>query len=202
MNKSVLISIQPKWCALIANDKKTIEVRKTAPKLQTPFKCYIYCTKQGRPLVYGQYNPCAPECYQQTYGYSKEDADKIFGNLQGKVIGEFMCDKIYEIKNLSSRFMVNNDIALTDSLAKESCLQFEDMCNYLGEKDGYAWHISDLVIYDTPKELGEFNGLKKCNQCKVSGYESSACIHDENCIISLPLTRPPQSWCYIEELKA
>ena len=45
--KSVLISIQPKWCELIANGKKTVEVRKTRPKLETPFKCYIYCTQGG-----------------------------------------------------------------------------------------------------------------------------------------------------------
>ena len=43
--KSILISIQPKWCELIASGKKTIEVRKTRPKLETPFKCYIYETK-------------------------------------------------------------------------------------------------------------------------------------------------------------
>ena len=69
MRKSVLISIQPKWCELIANGKKTIEVRKTKPKLETPFKCYIYCTRQGRPLVYG--SPCpsyVEENLVQTYG--------------------------------------------------------------------------------------------------------------------------------------
>ena len=43
--KSVLISIKPKYCELIANGKKTVEVRKTRPKIKFPFKCYIYCTK-------------------------------------------------------------------------------------------------------------------------------------------------------------
>ena len=43
----VLISIRPQWCELIANGKKTIEVRKSRPKLETPFKCYIYETKTG-----------------------------------------------------------------------------------------------------------------------------------------------------------
>lgn len=43
--KSVLISIKPQYCELIASGKKTVEVRKRRPKLQTPFKCYIYCTK-------------------------------------------------------------------------------------------------------------------------------------------------------------
>lgn len=43
--KAVLISIKPQWCDLIATLKKTIEVRKTKPKLDTPFKVYIYCTQ-------------------------------------------------------------------------------------------------------------------------------------------------------------
>ena len=48
--KSVLISIQPKWCERIADGSKTIEVRKTKPKLDTPFKVYIYCTEEKRLL--------------------------------------------------------------------------------------------------------------------------------------------------------
>ena len=31
--KSVLISIQPKWCELIASGQKTVEVRKSKPKM-------------------------------------------------------------------------------------------------------------------------------------------------------------------------
>ena len=41
MDKSVLISIRPKWCELIASGEKTIEVRKTRPKLETPFKGWV-----------------------------------------------------------------------------------------------------------------------------------------------------------------
>ena len=47
--KAVLISIRPEWCAKIASGEKTIEVRKTRPKLETPFKCYIYCTLPRYP---------------------------------------------------------------------------------------------------------------------------------------------------------
>ena len=43
--KSVMLSIQPKYCALISSGAKTVEIRKTKPKSKTPFKCYIYCTK-------------------------------------------------------------------------------------------------------------------------------------------------------------
>ena len=45
MSKAVMLSIRPKWCEKIASGEKTIEVRKTRPKLETPFKCYIYETQ-------------------------------------------------------------------------------------------------------------------------------------------------------------
>lgn len=45
MSKAVMLSIRPKWCEKIASGEKTIEVRKTKPKLDTPFKCYIYETQ-------------------------------------------------------------------------------------------------------------------------------------------------------------
>lgn len=66
MKRAVLISINPKWCELIASGKKTIEVRKTKPKLLPPFKCYIYCTQTDELMKY----PGWP----------------------GRVIGEFTCD--------------------------------------------------------------------------------------------------------------
>ena len=77
--KSVLISIQPKWCELIANSKKTVEVRKTKPKLETPFKCYIYCTANNK----GTHDLLE---IHNTQG-------KIY-KANSKVIGEFICKGI------------------------------------------------------------------------------------------------------------
>ena len=74
MSKAVMISIRPKWCEKIASGEKTIEVRKTKPKLETPFKCYIY----------------------ETQGWWKRDGLRAF-RLGGRVIGEFTCDRIYGI---------------------------------------------------------------------------------------------------------
>ena len=48
MNRAVLISIKPEWCSLIATGNKTVEIRKSIPKLDTPFKCYIYCAKTSK----------------------------------------------------------------------------------------------------------------------------------------------------------
>lgn len=175
--KTVLISIQPKWCELIASGKKTVEVRKTKPKLATPFKCYIYCTKD-EPL------------YRSGEKFWCKTAGE-FGN--GKVIGEFVCDKVIEFENdcYEPAFVETADL---------SCIGIEGLCDYLGKKDkGYGWHITDLLIYDDPKRLMEFCIWKKCNSCRDTGYESTACMYDEDCKVPAVITRPPQSWCYVEE---
>lgn len=149
-----MISIRPEWCQKIMAGRKTIEVRKTRPKMNPPFKCYIY------------------EC----------------GN--GKVIGEFLCDEIINI---------NGAGRIPSDAARPTCLEPAELHQYLGAATGYGWHISNLKIYDTPKELIEFHTRKKCKSCNKSGYESTACIYDENCIIPAAITKAPQSWCYVEE---
>lgn len=163
MSKAVMLSIRPKWCELIANGTKTVEVRKSRPKLHTPFKCYIYCTQSGVALgAWGKH---------------------------GKVIGEFTCDRIYELAPLNHA---------PDDVEQQACLTREEIVRYL-KGAGCGWHISDLKIYDKPKELTEFHTWKKCKSCSKSGYESTACIYDENCMVPVAITKAPQSWCYVEE---
>jgi predicted transcriptional regulator len=181
--KSVLISIQPKWCELIAQGKKTVEVRKTRPKLETPFKVYIYCTK-GETI------------------YLPRD---IFRNeaLNGKVIGEFVCDEI-----------ITAELGHYCNIpCKESQLDVLDLMDYADEKTVYGWHISDLVIYDKPKTLSEFKHECKntynfssrcCEGCDYYYTESNESIgfyDDCACDCLPPMKRPPQSWCYVEELE-
>lgn len=186
MNKAVLISIQPQWCELIASGEKTVEVRKTKPKLQTPFRCYIYET-QGRTET----------------PFVDEEGHEIFKG-RGQVIGEFVCDRIDTVASIRTPCM--DYITVNDKwnthFCEISCLNVDELGKYLGfNKDGYAWHISDLVIYDEPKELIYFYVWKKCNSCRDTGYESTACCFDIDCKVPAVITRPPQSWCYVEELK-
>ena len=128
----------------------------------------------------------------------------------GKVIGEFICDKIYNL----FPFAMGTGIELLDELVspemfcKESCLTEQEICDYIGEKDGYGWHISDLKIYDKPKELSEFYSAKCDMSCenKKRGFNMDFCMAYENgshfCkelnCDKKRLTRPPQSWCYVE----
>lgn len=188
--KAVLISIRPKWCQKIINGRKTIEVRKTRPKMNPPFKCYIYCTKGQERLVailkdgdenYG-------EIYHGKPVFIKTSVPSVC-DMYGKrkmVIGEFICDRIYELETKAhggSYYVKGENQPTTNDVARQSCLDLRDMHEYLQSQVGYGWHISSLKIYDTPRELREFTGLR---QTKF-GAEP------------VPITRPPQSWCYVEE---
>lgn len=197
--KSVLISIQPKWCELIAIGKKTIEVRKTAPKLQTPFKCYIYCTNEkhkGEVLLIGN------DGKQVAFGdYRNAFHWKNIGN--GKVVGEFVCDRIDKIKPLYE-FYREIGYDLNDDQQAETCLTRDELKSYGKGNPLYGLHISDLKIYDTPKELREFwrpcpnKSTEKILDC-AAGIKSCKYKTEElpfQC--TAHLTRPPQSWCYVD----
>ena len=170
MSKAVLISIRPKWCELIANGAKTVEVRKSRPKIATPFKCYIYCTQSGVALgAWGKH---------------------------GKVIGEFTCDRIDRLAPANEPYGIYD---IDDDYVLQTCLENGALWDYGHGTSLYGWHISDLKIYDKPKELTEFHTWKKCKSCSKSGYESTACIYDENCMVPVAITKAPQSWCYVED---
>lgn len=172
--KSILLSIKPKYVELIASGQKTIEVRKTAPQ-EVPFKCYIYETK-------GQY-------VKFTHG-----AHTKYGYGRGKVIGEFVCDKVY----MSFVGYMKNEPCYWDIL-NGSCLTKDEIMNYGKWKTLYGWHISDLKIYDKPRELSEFSrpcsysGL--CFSCKRTSFKK-----DGNLLCNTKITRPPQSWMHVEDL--
>lgn len=199
--KSVLMSIKPKYCELIATGKKTIEVRKTKPKIKTPFKCYIYCTK-GEYSIYGNDKHCVTDYLNfLNSDSSKEGLKKVAGlsKWNGKVIGEFICDRI------TGGFLIS---PWSDYIQKKSCLTYSEIEKYAGDKPVWSWHISNLVIYDEPKELSEFYTLcseyerehitSKCGRCRhISFNEFDRCLECD-CKGEKKLTRPPQSWCYVE----
>ena len=193
MSKGVLISIRPRWCEKIINGDKTIEVRKTRPKMDTPFKCYIYCTLPKHP--------------HEDFIATDYPKPQFYGG--GKVIGEFTCDRIDWITHIGYTGIPNLvETRICDAatmrtspvggLLNAACLTPKMLNDYLAWGDGYGWHIVDLKIYETPKKLTEFHTWKKCKSCSKSGYESTACIYDENCMVQMAITKAPQSWCYVE----
>lgn len=237
--KKILLSVHPKYCELMFNGKKTIEIRKSAPKLEPPFEVLVYCTKRGRPLVWG--TPCVgyvDERLTQTYGYGFAEAERIFDEIyNGKVIGSFVCDKItryesefwdddtyeriqepwepldfaeygeYEYDTIG----VNGEFCGAGiELSKQSCLSWSELRNYVGQglKDFYGWHITEPKLFDDPKALSEFyipckwyekgNGCPE--DCALFDYIGAIDETDDFCQGKRPITRPPQSFCYVEDI--
>lgn len=181
MMKSVLIAIRPQWVEKIASGKKTIEVRKTAPK-EVPFKAYIYESRNGG-------HRCK-HCNEKDSCYSYAPKNVGCYNGRGKVIGEFICDKASELDYV---YYWNNGYEF------ETCLTYRQVADYGKGKPLYGWHISDLKIYDRPKELSEFSrpcsysGL--CFSCKRTSFKK-----DGNLLCNTKITCPPKSWMYVEDL--
>lgn len=161
--KAVLKSIKPKYCELIASGLKTVELCKTRPKLDVPFKVYIYQTKSK--WIY-----------------------KILewlGLHQGKVIGEFVCDDISFALCYPFPKSFSNRPLFFEKIVTQTCLSMDEIKKYGNGEAVNGWHISDLKIYDKPKELSEFR--KPYIPKSYSDLDG--------------LKRPPQSWCYVEELE-
>jgi predicted transcriptional regulator len=205
--KSVLISIQPKYCELIASGKKTVEVRKTKPKLEVPFKVYIYCTKD---------NTFAEKTLR---GFDDNGKALYYKANKGKVIGEFVCDRVigtcpWRLKGETGWCAKRTEEEA--HLPDMACLTLEEIEQYAGHEGRgiYGWHISDLVIYDKPRELSEFytEGDCDCMNCKKcywfdrgNGYNV-----ENDCNLAYkgvelhkslkPIIRPFQSWGYVYEI--
>lgn len=171
MAKAVLISIRPEWVEKILSGEKTLEVRKTRPKLETPFKVYIYCTS-GRPDLN---IPISPERLMRDYldTGSMRSLNCPLGN--GKIIGEFVCDTYVTDKMLGHDTLFN----------AAACMSEPDVVAYSEGNPLYGWHISGLKVYDNPLELTAF---RKPELPTGLRYEEDV------------IKRPPQSWCYVEAL--
>lgn len=189
--KAVMLAIRPEWCQKIISGEKTVELRKSFPttdKVKTPFKCYIYCTQDNTDLVPSRI-------------WWKADKTGFQHIMNGKVIGEFVCDALYWAVSHPKAFAGHP--CFHRAAIESACMTMAQAENYSKGKNVYGWHISELVIYDKPKELSEFlkpciHGEKdiSCFQCEKSGYDSTMHITCFN-----RCQKPPQSWYYVEELK-
>lgn len=173
MAKSVLISIRPRWASLILSGEKTLEIRRTCPRLSPPFKCYIYCSKARRPWV-------------------RKDLPGI--RQDGYILAEFMCDTITRLAHVGFTgipspvklmAMDKNGFAKPAGTFNidPSCMMLSEIERYLDGRDGFAWHISQLKIYDAPEQLSRFTRLQD------TGFGAAP----------MPFKRAPQDWCYVEE---
>ena len=198
-----MLSTRPKWCEKICHEigtdkngkpiyEKEIEVRKTKPSIPTPFKVFIYETYDkkydGIGICWGK--------------------GKCFEHGCKKVIGEFVCDKVYKLFSFADDTLYDavgfNQYLHLGTIEKETCLTQKELCNYGKGKPLYAWHISDLKIYDKPKELSEFVTARGKDYCDGCGVAWESCNGDYHCTQKhcdgYHLSRAPQSYMYVEEV--
>lgn len=213
MSKKILMSIKPHWAEKIFTNIKIIEVRKTAPKIDTPFEVLVYKTKHkgGKAIV-------------------NEVLNSVYGG--GKVIGSFICDKItryesefwdddtyeriqepWEPSDFAEYGEYEYDTIGENGefygkgieLSKQSCLSWSEFRSYVGQglKDFYGWHITEPKLFDKPRELCEFyapcrKGKETADEsCKGCSYAFKG-VSTGEIICDNAITRPPQSFCYIE----
>ena len=159
MSNEILISIKPEWVAKILKGEKTLEIRKTAPKCELPCYVYIYCTKSSTHSLFRKLDG--------SYAYEKCYMGKY--DLTGKVVAMFELMYCFPFESDISKY----DLDSQEVFLKASCLTKEQILEYGKGKQLHAWEISELSIFDEPKELSEFKGEM------VFG------------------DKPPQSWRYI-----
>lgn len=188
--KAVLMSIHPEYCEKIFNGEKTLEIRRTVPKLAPPFKVYVYCTKDPKKLLWA-----APR-----YFYCDDRAHNGFDkSLNGKVIGEFICKSVVRWPVYGAPGWHEKapwyDVGIEN--LKNACLSMRQLLAYGKGSDLYALTVSSLRLYSTPKELNRFirpcpKNLM-CEECDHFFELADKCGNPY-----LRLKRPPQSWCYVE----
>ena len=191
--KSIMTSASPYLCEKIANGQCKILVRKSAPK-EVPFKAYIYCTKTKNKWSLSDYEGA----------YQNSEGEIVYA--QQHVIGEFICDKVEVLFNTNG----NPENYMTDILPtvlQKTALSFKEFQDYVGSRSDknniYGWHISDLKIYDKPKELSEFyrpcsySGIcYSCNRFRPNGTPNDK----PNDFCDGEITRPSQSYMYVKEI--
>lgn len=187
MSRAVLISIRPEWCEKILSSEKTLEIRKNRPKIEPPFHVYIYCTR-GKKVLYRS----NADNHIRLYNKPSWAAFSHHTIMSGKVIARFTCDAILPMSVLYSD--PTHHLALREFPG--TGMTDKQIMDYLGNGGtGYGWHISDLVIYDAPVDLCNFQRF--CNHaedcCTCNRWDSNR----YECIAGL--LRAPQSWCYVED---
>lgn len=184
----IMASINPEWIDAIFDYIKHYEVRKSKPSISVPFKVFIYCTKNGKVFFRNSNGSTFTTPYSVKKLLNEMPDAEI---LNGKVIGEFICDEIIEV---SREHIINTSKAPAKikSALYLSCVSQEALIRYCGKKEVlYFWHISKLKKYDEPKEISDFYGPDYKHETFGSWVWKMGPV----------LTRAPQSYCFANALQ-
>ena len=191
--RTLMIAIHPEHGVNILNLIKKLEVRSWQPKGELPIKVLIYITK-GEPYLTWDYNMNHLGSMWKVFELH-EEKDNDYQYLNGKVVAKFILNKAEDIimRKICGEWEVYGSENGQDSLIQKSCLTQKEIFRYFKGNNGYAWKIDDLVIFDKPKELGEFYHYKK--KLIDCGMDCPPYIDE----VKVPLTKAPQKMVWVEE---
>ena len=154
----IIISLCPKWCKLILSGKKTVELRKSRPRIEPPFHVYLYETKAGKGQVVGE---CI--CYKIEKYRADFTSDSCYEDIRRIDVNEDS-EEEEDVFITSNEFENPNDCYL----CKKSKLTFEEIKQYIfngksGFFEFYGWYLAKVTEYKKARQLSAL-GLQRAPQ--------------------------------------
>lgn len=180
----VLASLKPYYYYLVGEGIKKIEVRKVEPKSKRWDRDVLFYMSKD----------------EKSFAKIPKELQEKYRKHFGKVGLKYVCDKIIDISVVVRNCNEDCNKVYYNDECKGSCLTWKELQEYGKGKTLYDWHISDLKIYDKPKELSEFRKpcsdkyIKKYKYCQ--GCKHGLCADLADCWNTVNC--PPQSMCYVE----
>lgn len=198
MKKSILLRVEPEQVVKILYGEKTLELQKRVPKDFVGW-VYIYVTKGSKGIYFDYLN-------KEWFFFGKGNVCN--GTIHnGKVVARFWFDSYtkytYDNYPLHSGYeeytgewvdtteTVEDSYNITSGDLKRLCLNYEEVEKFGKSRPLYAWHIKQLEIFYTPKELSNFYVLDDEH------------IHDDSsCLtywkrVKISINKGPQFWQYV-----
>lgn len=178
--EAVMINLSPEACNRITLGEQIAFLKKTRPNLNPPFKVYVCCGMAGLPTY-------VTNDKLETVSVYEECPDII----NGRVIAEFVCKDIAKITDAVTHYEVQGFVerGLHQILYEDACSNYEQLYRLLSKKSAYAWYVSNLKVYDTPKKVSDF-----CKpDYKHKGFGTWVWKQGRY------LTQPPTNWCYVKD---
>lgn len=211
---SILISEPPEQVANILNGKQSIIISKTAPKewkdyisekskeKPKPKTGYVYCTnphaKKVLSLFTADFQPYLNTCRSICNG-------RVVASFTLMEVEKINCETYPSDDSYQFRHEYFPEKSTEDEILRKSCIS--GLEPYLDGCEGYAWHISDLQIFDKPKNIWEFEhvggylSVKDCPKKEKGFCNMGFGVRGYSGCDKARLKRPPKPWCYVEELQ-
>lgn len=192
--KAIMLTMRLYYFYLTYKGIKSVDVRKTKP-----ISNYLDGKSNSevkRPI--DVYECVSRTNWKQDLMKIPKDEREFFAKFVGKVGLRFTLNKVEKIHSYlePEQWYKTNDTSGSD-LMKKSCLSFKELDDYLLSGCGYAWHVDDLLTYDTPREISDFKAYIGAREISVKKYSTKEIIITYGKPLK-SLTRVPQSWCYVE----